>query len=91
MPKGSKGEKALSKRVSVLEREVGAMKATVPERPEDQVSRQAASSREGDVAQTLARLGGRSTSGAISDQDRGPVSSLGHGSHSQPMRRGRRK
>jgi hypothetical protein len=89
MAKGSKAEKALTKRVSLLERRVGDLGRETPMPPEQRVSGQAASAREAEFAQTL--LGGRSTSGTMPDAERGPVSGLGHGTGSQPIRKGKRR
>jgi hypothetical protein len=91
MPKAVSKEKALAKRVSAIEQKVDALSRETPMPPEQRASAQAAGAREADVAQTLARFGGRSTSGTMPDAERGPVSSLGHGTGSQPMRKGKRR
>jgi hypothetical protein len=91
----------LSKEVNALKRQVGEMTKTLPPRPEDVVARQAMAGERpdylkvtpgnadyaGPVRQDMERLRGSSRNDLMSDQERGPVSGLGHGTHS---RRGRR-
>lgn len=86
MAKADKGNKAIAKRVSNLEREVGAMRATAPPRPEDLVK----PDYRGAVDDRLAALQGITRRGLEADALRGAASPLGMGSYSQPVRRGRR-
>jgi hypothetical protein len=77
--KATSKEKGLSKRVSALEREVKGLTRETPMPAEQRVSGAAASAREADVAQHLARLGGRRVAGLTPDDLRGSTSPIGMG------------
>jgi len=85
--KASKSEKGLAARVGRLEREVKEMTRETPMPPEEVASAQAGPDRAAEVAQTIQRLEGSSRNDLMSDQERGPVSGLGHGTGSTRRRR----
>jgi hypothetical protein len=91
MAKASKGEKGLAKRVGAIERKVDALTREAPI-PAEQAANMATArqSMAGDVADQMVRLQGRRTSTLTPDAERGSASGLGHGTGSQPMRKGRR-
>ena len=91
----AKGEKGLAQRVGRIERELKEMRATAPPRPEDTVQylKEQPQFRDhrSSVDERLAALRGVSRRGLEADAERGASSPLGHGTGSQPMKRGRRR
>ena len=92
MARDARGEQSsVSKRLSALERKVGALTKEAPPRPEDQIARQAMAGERPDflrvtrgnadyetpVHERMAALKGRSRNDTVSDRERGSASPLG--------------